>query len=140
MVIIRGKLEWYFMKAMNELKLKQIQYESETWKRLLGFIVEENIHLKNRLSEVLSDRFNVELLDEIERFHSRFIREDELVSLLRHDLAELDKLLVREVFEDGPLKKKADKRFSQLRIHIKKAEKEYGKLKMEFNSYLTANI
>lgn len=125
---------------MYELKLNQMRYESETWKRTLGFILEENIYLKNRLAEVLRYRFNEEMLDEAERYHNRFVREDELVSLLRHDLAEMDKLLVREVFEDGPLKKKVNRNFARLRIHMKKAEKDFGKLKMDFNSYLTTNL
>lgn len=125
---------------MSDLKLKQLQYESETWKRMLGFIMEENIHLKNRLSDVLKDRFDDRLLDEMENFHSRFIREDELISLLRHDMSEVEKLLMREVFEDGMLKKQLGKRIKQLRRDIKKAEQQFGKLKMEFNSYLTENI
>jgi regulator of replication initiation timing len=125
---------------MSDLKLKQLQYESETWKRILGFMMEENVHLKNRLSAVLRDRFDDRLLEEMENFHSRFIREDELISLLRHDMAELDNLLIREVFEDGMLKKKLVKRFKQLRNHIKKTELQFGRLKMQFISYLTENI
>jgi len=34
--------------------IKQFRHETETWKRTLGFIEEENIILKNRLSEILA--------------------------------------------------------------------------------------
>lgn len=125
---------------MPELKLKQLQYEVDTWKRLLGFMMEENIHLKNRLSEVLKYNFDNNLLEEVDGFQSRFIKGDELVSLLRNDVAELDKLLVREVFEDGRIVKQVDKKLKTLRNNIKNAEKEFGKLKTEFNSYLSENI
>ena len=43
---------------MTELKLMQLRHEIDTWKRMLGFMQEENVHLKNRLSDVLKDRFN----------------------------------------------------------------------------------
>ena len=55
---------------MPELKLKQLKYESDTWKRLLDFMMDENIQLKNRLSEVLKDQFDKNLLDDVERFQS----------------------------------------------------------------------
>ncbi len=125
---------------MPELKLKQLQYEAETWKRLLGFMVDENIHLKNRLSEILKDRFDKNLLDEVESFQSRFVKEDEMIGLLRNEVAELDKLLAREIFEDGSLIHKVDKKLKTLRSNISNAEKQFGKLKTEFNSYLSENI
>jgi regulator of replication initiation timing len=125
---------------MPELKLKQLQYESDSWKRLLGFIVDENIHLKNRLSEVLKDKFDNNLLEEVEGFQSSFIKEDELIGLLRNDVAELDKLLVREIFEDGKIANEIDKKLNRLRNNITIAEKQFGKLKVEFNSYLSENV
>jgi regulator of replication initiation timing len=125
---------------MPELKLKQLQYETDTWKRLLGFMMEENIHLKNRLSEVLKDKFDKNLLERVEGFQSNFIREDEMISLLRNDVAELDKLLVREIFEDGTIIKKVDSKLKHLRNNIKNAEKEFSRLKLEFNNYLSENI
>jgi regulator of replication initiation timing len=125
---------------MPELKLKQLQYESDSWKRLLGFIMDENIHLKNRLSEVLKDKFDNNLLEEVEGFQSSFIKEDELIGLLRNDVAELDKLLVREIFEDGKIANEIDKKLNRLRNNITIAEKQFGKLKVEFNSYLSENV
>jgi len=125
---------------MPELKLKQLQYESDTWKRLLGFMMDENIHLKNRLSEVLKDKFDKNLLVEIEGFQNNFIKEDELIGLLRNDVAGLDKLLEREIFEDGKIVNEIDKRLKNLRNNIVYAEKQFGKLKLEFNNYLSENI
>jgi hypothetical protein len=125
---------------MPELKLKQLQYESDTWKRLLGFMMDENIHLKNRLSEVLKDKFDKNLLIEIEGFQNNFIKEDELIGLLRNDVAGLDKLLEREIFEDGKIVNEIDKRLKNLRNNIVYAEKQFGKLKLEFNNYLSENI
>ena len=125
---------------MPELKLKQLQYESDTWKRLLGFMMDENIHLKNRLSEVLKDNFDKNLLEGVEGFQNNFIKEDELIGLLRNDVAGLDKLLEREIFEEGKIVNEIDRRLKNLRNNIVYAEKQFGKLKLEFNNYLSENI
>ena len=125
---------------MPELKLKQLQYESDTWKRLLVFMMDENIHLKNRLSEVLKDKFDKNLLVEIEGFQSNFIKKDELIGLLRNDVAGLDKLLEREIFEDGKIVNEIERRLKNLRNNIVYAEKQFGKLKLEFNNYLSENM
>jgi hypothetical protein len=125
---------------MPELKFKQLQYEADTWKRLLGFLMEENIHLKNRLSEVLKTSFDEKLLEEAENFQSRFMREDSMISLLRNDVAEFDKLLLREVFENGQIKKEAARKVKTMRKNIENAEAQFSKLKAEFNNYLSENI
>ena len=125
---------------MPELKLKQLQYESDTWKRLLVFMMDENINLKYRLSQVLKDKFDKNLLEEVENFQSGFIKEDELIGLLRNEVAELDKLLILELFEDGIIIEKVNKKIKKLRNNIRNAERQFGKLKSEFNSYLSENI
>jgi regulator of replication initiation timing len=125
---------------MPELKLKQLQYESDTWKRVLGFMMEENIYLKNRLSEILKDKFDKKLLEQVEGFQSSFVKEDEMIGLLRNEVAELDKLLVREIFEDGTIIKKVDAKLKHMRHNIKNAEKEFSRLKSDFNNYLSENI
>lgn len=125
---------------MPEQKLKQLQYESDTWKRLLAFLKDENVYLKNRLSEILKNGFETNLLDEIELFQTRFIKEDEMISSLQTDISELDKLLVREIFEDGRIMKKVKKRIKQLKAEMKTAETQFRKMKQEFINYLSENI
>jgi predicted nucleic acid-binding Zn-ribbon protein len=125
---------------MPDLKLKQLQYESDTWKRLLAFMMDENVHLKNRLSEVLKNGSDTTLLGEMENFQNNFVREDELIRLLRKDIAEVDKLLVIEVFEDGKIIKHLNKKMKTLRSNITQVEKKFGQLKSDFHSYLSENI
>ena len=125
---------------MPELKLKQLQNESDSWKKLLSFMMDENIHLKYRLTEVLKDKFDKNLLEGVESFQSNFLKEDDRISLLRNDVAELDKLLVREICEDGKIINKIDIRMKSLRTNIMHAEIQFGKLKSAFNSYLLENM
>ncbi len=125
---------------MPELKLKQLRYESDTWKRMLVFMMDENIHLKNRLSEILKDKFDNSALDEVEVFQNEFIKEDEIISYLRNELVEFDKLLVREIFEDGKISKQIALKLKNLRHNVKNAEKQFNKIKTSFNNYLSENI
>ena len=60
--------------------------------------------------------------------------------MLRNDVVELDKLLVREIFEDGKISKDIDRRLKKLRNNMAIAERQFGELKSGFNSYLSENI
>src|SRR5689334_17986371 len=122
-----------------ELKLKQLQFENNSWKRLLGFMMDENIHLKNRIAEILKNDVDKNLVEEIENFHNNFIRQDELIGLLRNDAAELDRLLLREIFEDGKIIEQIDEQLKKLRNNISITEKQFNKLKLEFTNYLLEN-
>ena len=125
---------------MSRLKLKQLQHESDTWKRSLGFMTDENVQLKNRLAEILRADFDENLLQDLENFQTNFIREDEMISLLKADIAKLDKLLVREIFEDGQIIENVNRMLREIRRKISFAETQFGKLKLEFNSYLLENL
>jgi len=122
---------------MSELKLEQLKYESDTWKRLLGFMRDENIHMKNMLSEVLKYKFDKNLLEEAESFQNSFLKEDDLIGLLRNDIAELDKLLEMIIFEDGKITNGIDMKLHKLRNNIIIAERQFGELKSAFNNYLS---
>ena len=126
---------------MPELKLKQLQYECATWKRSLGFMMEENIRLKNRIAEILKDNFDAGLLENIEMFQNNFINEDTRMSLLRDDVADLEKLLANQFFEnEAKIKEAVDSKLKKVRNNIIEAEKQFSGLKMSFNNYLSKNM
>lgn len=125
---------------MPEMKLKQLQYEVDSWKRVLRFITEENIHLKNRLSEAIKDNFDKRLLIDAEEFQTKFVKKDVLIGLLRNEMAEWEKLLVREMYNDEILTNEIERKFITLRKSISFAELGFKKMKSEFNNYLTENI
>lgn len=122
------------------IKTEQLQYECNTWKRLLGFMMDENVCLKNRLSEVLRERFGKELLEAMENFQSRFIEEDESISLLRNDIADIDKLLQREKNSDGSLPAKANKKIKELRNNILLSCAKFSKLQSDFHAFLQEHL
>ncbi len=123
-----------------DLKLIQLQYESDSWKRVLAFMRDENIHLKYRLSDVLKNSFDKQLLSPLENFQSNFVKEDDLLAVLRSDLAELDKLLIWQMMNDDQLMANVDKKMKAIRCNIYNAEKQFNQLKSDFISYLTENM
>ena len=124
---------------MTELKLKQLRHEINTWKRMLGFMQEENVHLKNRLSDVLKDRFNKNMLAGVEFFQTNFIKEDEVIGLLKSEVAEVENILKWDLVTDENIFP-ASKRMETVRNNIDAAEKDFTKINNDFNKYLSENI
>jgi len=121
---------------MTGIKLRLLRLESDTWKRILEFMTEENIHLKHRLSEILKDDVERDLLMTAEIFQNSFVREDELIRLLRKDVFAFDQLLAREIYEDGAIVNKVMKSFKAIRKNISESESQFNQLKYQFSNYL----
>lgn len=124
---------------MPELKLKQLISEADTWKRSVEYMIEENIHLKKRLTEILKNGYDKAVLEKAEYFQNEFIKEDELVGLIRDDLAQIDKLLIRDSFENGTVNE-INRKFLRLRNNMHTAEKHFSELKLDFSNYLHAML
>lgn len=122
------------------LQVRKIQSEVEAWKRTLGFLREENVFLKEHLSEVLKESAKSSLLEALEVFQTRFVREDERIALLRNDIADLDRLLIREVYEDGAMARQLAQKTQELRVNMRITEQEFSRLKSEFHQYLETGV
>lgn len=122
-------------KSMDQLKRGQLEHECNTLRRLLLFLKEENIVLKNRLSEILKDSFDKNLLEQAELFHNDFIRKDERIHLLRNDLAGLDNLLANIINNEKNTSVEIDARLRELRDNTNIAENQFIKMQSDFNKY-----
>lgn len=121
---------------ISPLKLNQFKYETATCKRVLSFLMDENVWLKNRLSEILKDSFDNSLLEEMEIFQNKFIQVDESIENLKTDIAALDKLLLKEPLEAGLYTGGINNKLKSIRTNVETCETEFGKLKSAFNIYL----
>ena len=81
---------------MPELNIRNVKNESNRWKRALGSMSEENIQMKTRLSGILQENFDLNLLPQVENFLTLLLKEEEFINLLRHNVAELDRHLSLE--------------------------------------------
>ena len=121
---------------MPAQELMQLQCKSNALKQLLGFMMEENVYQKNRLSELLQNSFGKKKLIQVETFQNKFIMQDEFIGLLRNDVAEFDRMLKAEVIEDDQIIADISLKLKQLDEHIKDAEKQFAKLKAAYSNFL----
>ncbi len=128
------------MEDLTNLKIKQLKHETSTWKRVLHFMQEENIHLKNRLSDVLNDSFDKKMLADVEVFQNNFIKEDELIGLLKNELAEIENSLQQNIFIEGKIENSIEGKIKRLRVSIENAERAFTKVNNDFNNYLSENL
>lgn len=119
----------------------QIQFETDTSKRLLLFLMEENIRMKIRLSDVLKESFTDNLLDDLEHleyFQNQFIKMDNFIALMRHELAELETLPLDKSF-DKTAALKLGGTFKVFRKNILQATRDFFVLVADFNDFLLEN-
>jgi len=127
-------------RIMEPAKINQLQIEINTWKRLLNFFRDENVCLKNRLSDILKDGFDRRLLEEFENFQTKFIKQDEVISFLRNDTAELDKLLLNEKSGVEISDSRINKKLEHLRNNMANYKREFFQLQLNFNTYILENM
>ena len=125
---------------MQDLKLLQLGYEIETCKRLLNFITDENVHLKIRLSAVLKDNFEKNMLEEMDNYLSKFVAQDELINLLKNDISKIEKQLWGKIHEDGEIMKDIYLGLRLLQSNILTTVGLFIKLSEDFNNFLSERL
>lgn len=118
-----------------EKNVRQFQTEIVAWKELLITRMEENVLLKNRLSDILINNYDQNSLEEIEEFQTKFIKEDELTNLLRRDVSDLDNLLYSQMFEDGKMDKSFDIKMQKLCKDIGNSVTRFRNLRSAFDDF-----
>jgi len=124
-----------FIEAITEMKIKNLKNEIDTWVRALNYIQEENIFLKNRLSEIIKNDVSEAALEQFEYFQNQLINKDTITGLLRHDIADHCRSLEdpeQQSVNFSIILNKQD----HFRKDINTMEKDFNKLKVEFNRYL----
>lgn len=119
-------------------RLEQYKHEYRTWLRTLEFLQQENIFLKDRLTDIVKNDISTELLDKAEFFQNSFINKDTVIALLRYEIKEQNRALDEGYNNGNGLNAKIESKQGQLREDINKMESEFSKLKFEFNNYLSA--
>jgi hypothetical protein len=125
------------MNKLDTLRLKQYSHESKAWERLLYFFKQENVFLKTRLSEVLDNRNDTELLVSAEYFQNHFILKDELIDKLLQEIHEQEKDWKENLINNSPVpyKKQLDKK-EKLRAQMQNFKENFQKIEIEFNKYV----
>jgi len=117
-------------------KTLQFKHESDTWKRYLQFIQQENNYLKNRLSQALQKDTDHTFLERAEYFQNKFINEDDTVNMLRQDIHELEQFFTKEMEEYSNFKL-LEKKLKKMQKDMDIVERQFTILKSDFNHYLS---
>lgn len=116
-------------------KPNQFNHENKTWIRLLEFLKQENAHLKTRLAEAVDYKTDKEFLLLAEQFQNKFLLKDEYIEVLKYDITKREQELqnIGNPSDTG-LKHRQEK----LRYEMENFEKDFNKLKYDFNIYLSS--
>lgn len=119
---------------MNTLTQKQDQLEPEykKWEMLLNSLKHENAFLILKLSEVLDGKEDKEFISKAEYFQNEFITKDEYIKELKNDI-KVQLQLISGSIKDEKILKKILMKHEKLRNEIIYFEKNFSKLKMEFD-------
>ncbi len=123
---------------MEKSKTDQVVQECMAWERLLDFFKQENSHLKTRLSEVLDDKTDKDFLALAEHFQNQFILKDEFVDEMSHDVREQEKTLVVVAEKKANIEERLIKKQQKIRNEMEFLEKDFNRMKNEFNKYLVS--
>jgi nitrogenase subunit NifH len=121
-------------------KAEQFLQESAAWLRLLDFFKQENSYLKTRLSVVLDNKTDREFLNHAEHYQNLFILKDEFINEIAKD-AKMHEDKLKQVSQ---MKKMPDdkqvKQHQKLRNEVEHLEKEFIRMKHDFNKALIAAL
>ena len=107
-------------------------FEISCWNRLLKYIELDNVCLKNRLADLI-EKCKPNELDNLEQFLNRFVAKDNLISILRNDVA----LQLDEMMSDKPITPNEIEHHFNFRKDIMFFKTAFEKMKNEFIEHST---
>lgn len=123
---------------MEKNKTDQVIQECMAWERLLDFFKQENSYLKTRLSEVLDNKTDKDFLALAEHFQNQFILKDEFVDEMSHDVKEQEKNLIILADRTANIEERLIKKQQKIRNEMEFLEKDFNRMKNEFNKHLVS--
>lgn len=123
---------------VNKEHLDVLHFEHDKWVKQLKFYKDELKTYNNRLEDI-AKRYNGRgVMAELEKFQNKFIRENEVIDILIHDINQHENILVKSV-KENPVA--SDHRLFDdhggLRDRMEIFLKIYNELKPQFMRYLT---
>lgn len=122
-----------------DLILKQYVYEAQSWQRILSFMQQENVTLKNRLAEVVSGAIPHEDLARAEDFQDEFLSQDRIHAYLSKEIQK-QVLLLNAYNRNGSDFDKVSTNQKELRNCLHKTEALFAGAREAFVSYLKKHL
>ncbi|MCF8253746.1 MAG: hypothetical protein K9H61_10625 [Bacteroidia bacterium] len=121
----------------NRAHLNDVHTDLITWVKDLTFYKDEVKTFQNRLEEVVKANNNHDILANVEHFQNQFIRQNEVIDTLKHDMKQVDNEITRNVMENPVA---SDHRYVANPTAMKEEYdifiKIYNELKEDFEKFL----
>lgn len=122
-----------------ELNNDQLFNETTQWNSLLEHYRIENTILKNRLALLLDKDISENKLSAAEHFQNEFLRRDQIINILKHDINKQVKILKEEYSQNNTLfNKESIANLYSLRNHIYSFENEFNQQLEEFQLFISS--
>ena len=117
--------------------IRQFQRESDSWKQRVEKLLYQNYYLKNQLTERLDEgNTGRAFLEVAEEYLNRFLAQDEIINLIRHDITVYDQLLVKGINVDEALQEIIEQKNEKMRMELQILDKTFHDLKIKFDNFL----
>ena len=122
----------------NRKYIGDLHFELNLWINELKFYKDEIKIFNGRLEEIVNKNTSMEVLKELEHFQNQYIRENEVIDELRHELKQHENILEKES-KDHPvaIEHRYFEDHTELRDQVNQFNKIYAELKEEFMRFLT---
>jgi hypothetical protein len=126
--------------ALHNEKIRQFLEESDSWKRLLDFLFDENSYLKIRLSHL--DHLRIMENDPVKKENLRLDIEkaDQVIALNKSAIITYEKWLNRQWARTDDELERIYRRHVEVRKQIEKMEISFAMQKVTFNDEVTKNL
>lgn len=120
----------------TKVHLTDLHTERNNWNQSIAFWKDDLGSMQNRLESIVSANSKTEVTAQVEHFQNQFIRQREVLDILKHDIHEAEADMAREV-EANPVAtdRKTAPDHGHLRDQVVTFEKLYAELKTEFNTF-----
>jgi len=116
---------------MNQRTTSSLHINIRQWQDRVEALRSENNSMKEHLTALIRQDVTPPLLERAEMFHQEFMNKDQIIDLVRHELA------MFPLREDGTLRPADELQYASLRKDINRLESELAQLKSAFSQYLS---
>jgi hypothetical protein len=130
------------MKVKNKSvsnNFQQCWFENSAWLRFIEYLKQENIHMKNHLSEMMDHAHGHEKIALAEHFQNQFIIKDDVYDHMIHELRRQSGKWKENKWDLPPmLSAELQKNHYQIREQMDKIRQEHLVLSDDYNTYLSS--
>ena len=118
-----------------------LHFEHQVWLNTLQFCKDEITIFERRMGELAERNTDKTLLAELEHFQNQYIRQREVIDVVRHDIEQHENFLEKESKEHNTaIDRRSFADHTELRSQMETFEKLYRELKDEFYRWVSRSM